>query len=192
MICAYGLLLMIPVVLVALAVSVRQLGMLTVLLPVLAVGIATFFLPFGFGNPYVARLVRSLPKPAAWEPGSAIVQLTLTPRLRSGTRALLEDADDVGWLGFSESTLVFQGDSVALSIPLAQIREVRFENIGARGLYLYPRLAISVQGLDGVQALGFADRSSWWLPAARRSTRAFQSLLAVKLAGAGYRPAGAK
>jgi hypothetical protein len=129
-----------------------------------------FFLPFGFGNPYVVRLLRNL-RPAA--PGSAeplIVQVTLTPRIRTGLRALLEDADDVGWLTIKAKELAFTGDSVKFSLPFAQIKQVKLRNIGLRGLFIYHAISLRVHGLSGVDSIQIAERSSSLLPASKRIT----------------------
>ena len=83
-----------------------------------------FFLPFGLGNTHVARLVRSLNPGASRDEDGFIVQLTVSPRLRSGLRALLEDADDIGYLTFAANELRFQGDSVKLSAPWEDIQLV--------------------------------------------------------------------
>ena len=92
----YGVLLMVPLVLALLFVSVVQLGVWTWLVPLLAVAFATALLPFGFGNPYIARLVRKLGPAPGPEDRTFIVQLTAQPRVRSGLRGVIEDADDVG------------------------------------------------------------------------------------------------
>src|SRR4051812_46559728 len=78
-VCAYGLLLVIPVIIAMMVVSVLQFGVWTFLIPMAAIATATYFLPFGFGNAYVSRLVHSVGK----NPGGFIVQLTFSPRLRS-------------------------------------------------------------------------------------------------------------
>ncbi len=176
--CAYGMLLMVPVVISMLVVSVLNFGVLTFLLPVLTIAAGTYFLPFGFGNSYVARLVHSLDPAAVKEQNGFIVQLTFTPRLWSGIRALIEDADDVGWLSFTESALVFRGDCVRFSIPFEQIRDVRTRSSGWRGLFLYgPGSRFVVSGLPNVTAIQLADRSAWLLPTSRRNARLLQQRL---------------
>jgi hypothetical protein len=169
---AYGGLLAAPFVAALLLVSVLQLGILTILIPVLAVVLATILLPLGLGNPYVSRLVRSI-NPAAGNPdGGFIVQLTLTPRARSGLCAMIEDADDIGYLSFDSSGFLFQGDSVKLSVPYQCITAVRPQNIGLRGLFVYGRrIGAVVAGLPNASSLEFAERSSWLLPTSRRTTR---------------------
>jgi hypothetical protein len=169
---AYGLLVMLPVLISILAISVMHFGLLTLILPVAAVAFATWFLPCGFGNPFILRLVRSLHPASQDSPEGFVVQLTLEPRLRTGLRALLEDADDVGWLSFTGSELRFQGDSVQLSVPLEQVRELKSRNIGWRGLFLYgPRSTFVVPGLPQVQSFQLAERSSCLLPGSRRRSR---------------------
>jgi len=109
---------------------------------------------------------------AASEGQNFIVQLTLTPRLRSGLRALLEDADDIGWLSVTPSSLLFRGDSIQLTVPFTQIQQLEPQSIGWRGLFVWgPRVRLRVSGLPKVEALEFAERSSWLLPASRRTAR---------------------
>src|SRR5579859_123476 len=140
-VCAFGLLLAIPVLLSMFIVSSFQFGIWTILVPLGAICLATLLLPVGFGNTYVAGLVRTL-RPADWnEADSFIVQITLSPRIRSGLRAVLEDADDVGWLNLGASALGFAGDSVRCTIPYGSIRHLRAHTIGLRGLFVYPCLA---------------------------------------------------
>jgi hypothetical protein len=164
-----GLLLVAPVLASLLAVTVIKLGMLTVLIPLFTIAVTAYFLPFGLGNPIVRRLVRS--KLNVSNDGF-IVQMTLSPRIRSGLRALIEDADDLGYLSFTDSELIFQGDSVRLRIPWRQISEVRPQNIGWRGRYLYgSRIIISVIGIPNVDAVAFSERSSLLLPTSKQITK---------------------
>jgi len=164
-----GVLLVAPMLASLLAVTAIKLGMLTVLIPLLTIAVTAYFLPFGLGNPVVRRLVRS--KVDVGEDGF-IVQMTLAPRIRSGVRALIEDADDLGCLSFTDSELVFQGDSVRLRIPWRQVSEVRPQNIGWRGRYLYgSRIIITVTGIPNVDAISFSERSSLLLPTSKRITR---------------------
>jgi len=95
--CLWGLLLMVPVIASILIVSVLRLSVLTFLVPLVTISVATFFLPFGFGNSYVGRLVRPLRPQQGPLAAVFLVQLTCLPRTRSGLLALLEDADDIGF-----------------------------------------------------------------------------------------------
>ena len=177
-VCAYGILLMIPVLLAMMAVSLFQFGWMTFAVPCLVICAATFVLPFGFGNAHITRLVRPLAPPGQLASNSFTVQLTFHPRLRSGLRALIEDADDIGLLTVTDSALDFHGDSVDLALPREQIREIRAQSIGWRGLFVYPRLRLKVAGLDEIAEISVADRSAWILPTARRRTRELYRQLA--------------
>jgi hypothetical protein len=111
-----------------------------------------------------------------------IVQLTLTPRIRSGLRAILEDADDIGYLTFTETKLLFQGDSVKLTVPFNRIQQVQPQNIGMRGLFVYGRrIKIVASGLPQIASFEFAERSSWLLPDSRRITRKLAERLSMRV-----------
>ncbi len=180
---AHGLLLAVPVFIAVLILTVLPLGVVTLLVLAPAIGLTMLFLPFGFGNAYVTRLAGRLNGPAGGKPDGFIVQLTLSPRLCSGLRAVLEDADDIGWLNLTGSELVYRGDAVKLSIPFNRIKSVRSQNVG-RGLFLYGgRVVVSVSDLPNVTELAFSERSSWWLPTSRRIARELRRRLeAVKAA----------
>ena len=180
---AYGMLLITPIFSSIIAVSVIRLGVLTVLIPLLALAATAYFLPFGLGNTHITRLVRSLNPGAGQNEDGFIVQLTLSPRLRSGLRALLEDADDIGYLTFSGNELCFQGDSVKLSVPWEDIQLVRSQNIGWRGLFVYGRrIKLVVSGWPEVESFEVAERSSWLLPASRAITRRLYKRLSTNVA----------
>jgi hypothetical protein len=179
---AYGILMITPIFLAIIAVSVIKLGVLTVLIPLLALAATAFFLPFGLGNTHVARLVRSLHPGAGQNGDGFIVQLTVSPRLRSGLRALLEDADDIGHLTFGRNELRFQGDSVKLLVPWEDIQLVRPRNIGWRGLFVYGRrIKLVVSGWPKIESFEIAERSSWLLPASRIITRKLYERLSASV-----------
>jgi hypothetical protein len=179
---AYGVLMITPIFSAILAVSVIKLGVLTVLIPLLALAVMAFFLPFGLGNAHVTWLVRSLSPGAGRNGDGFIVQLTVSPRLRSGLRALLEDADDIGYLTFGANELCFQGDSVKLSVPWENIQLVRPRNIGWRGLFVYGRrIKLVVSGWPEVESFEIAERSSWLLPASRTITRKLYERLSASV-----------
>jgi hypothetical protein len=178
----YGILLALPFIIAVLAVSLVKFGFLTILIPFLAVAATAYFLPFGLGNTHVTKLVRSLNPAAGKSEDGFIVQLTLSPRIRSGLRAILDDADDIGYLSFTGSELLFQGDSVKLSLPFAHIEQVRPQNIGLRGLFVYGRrIKVVPSGLPQIESLEFAERSSWLLPDSRRITRKLAERLATSV-----------
>jgi len=179
---AYGLFLAAPIFISVLIISVLKFGILTFLVPFLAILVTAFFLPFGLGNAYVVRLVRSINPAAGTTPDSFIVQLTLWPRIRSGMRAVIDDADDVGLLSFTDSALVFQGDSINLSVPFDEIKEFRPQNVGLRGRFVYGRrISVVVSGLPNVESLEFVERSSWLLPASRATTKRLYERLSAKI-----------
>ena len=176
----YGFLLMVPVLVSMLVISVTTSVLLIALLLLATVALVVFFLPFGFGNPAVVKMVRSL-QPASAQPGF-VVQVTLAPRLHSGLRTVIEDADDIGWLSFTETSLVFVGDALKLSIPFAQLRRVKPEGFGRPRFFLYrPRLVLAVSGVPNLESLEFTERSSWVLPASLRIGRELYERLGTHL-----------
>ncbi len=180
----FGLGLMAPVLAAILLVSVVQLALYTVLLPLSTIAAVTFFLPLGFGNPYVSRLVRAL-QPDSGESGKGfIVQLTFRPRLRRGIGKWIEDADDFGRLVITGSSVEFYGDSIRLSLPFEQIQKVSSENIGWRGLFVYGAPAtLEISGLPNVTEIQVAERSSILLPASRRIAKEISRQLSACVKG---------
>ena len=177
-VCAFGILLGIPLLVSVLAVSLIRPGILSLLIPLLVIAATAYLLPFGLGNSYVTRLVRSLKSSTDGNQEGFVAQLTLSPRIRSGILALVEDADDIGWLSFTASELLFHGDSIRLSIPFDQIKKVQRQNIGLRGLFVISRIEVVVSGLPKANSLLFAERSSLLLPGSRETTkRIYQQLV---------------
>lgn len=155
-----------------LAVTMIKLGILTAVIPLMSLAVTAYFLPFGLGNPIVKKLVKSVNPGTSETQDRFIVQMTLSPRIRSGLRAVIEDADDLGYLSCTESELNFRGDSVRLRIPWKQVDEVRPQNIGWRGRFLYgSRIKITVSGIPNVETVTFSERSSLLLPTSKRVTR---------------------
>jgi hypothetical protein len=152
------------------AVSLLKLSALTFLIPALAIALTTYLLPFGLGNPHVIKRVG--PKPATRGDGEEVflVQVMLRPRIQHGLRALIEDADDFGWLRLNASGLVYEGDSLNLTVPSESIQHVRAQSIGWRGLFVYgPRCTLAIKGLPHITSIVFAERSSHLLPGSRRT-----------------------
>ena len=129
----------------------------------------------GISSRVRCRLVRSF-CPAAANGEGFVVQMTYQPRLRSGLRAVLDDADDIGWLSFTDEGVVFEGDSTRFKVPYESIESWQPQNVGLRGLYVYGRrLELKVRGMSKVQSVLLAERSSWVLPGSRRNTRCSSS-----------------
>lgn len=178
---AFGLLLVVPVLVSMLVLSSLHFGIWTVLIPLVAIAAATLLLPFGFGNTYVAKLARQL-QPSDWDDSDChVVQVTFHPRLRTGLRALLEDADDIGCLKLGTSELWFEGDSIRFSIAYRQLRELRLKTIGFRGLFAYTCLEMKVSDLAGIAEIRVAERASCLLPTSRRSTRELHCRLVERI-----------
>jgi len=178
-----------------------RLSLWTMLLPLLTLAATAWFVPIGQGNSHIKRRLRldrvaqafnSALSPTSKSAGSGnsseqastdtsidlktcatyVVQLSLTPRLRKGLRAALEDADDFGYLSFGEEGFTFDGDSVHLQAPYSSIKEAWQQNVGWRGRFVYgPRVTIVVDGLNGVQTLEFAERSSTFISQSKKTAR---------------------
>jgi hypothetical protein len=178
-----GLAVVLPVLAAALVMSLGKLAPWKALLPLGAIAATAYIMPVGQGNPWVVRIVRALDPKARQGPGEFIVQLTFQPRLQSGLWAEIEDADDIGWLRLTESELVFEGDAVKLAVPYGCIERFHSRNMGWRGLYVYgSRVVVEFSGSSRFSAVEFAERSSWVLPASRRTSRRLWATLSVKAA----------
>ena len=178
---AYGLFLVVPALATMMAVSVLHFGWLSFLVPLLTIAVLSFFLPFGSGNPHVTRLVRRCYPESEHNPEGFVVQLTVFPRLHAGARALLEDADDIGWLRFGEEELLYQGDAVRLVVPYERIGKLEKKSGGWRVFFLCgPWIEFSVTGLAGVKRFRFAERSAWILPTARQRGQRMHAVLTQK------------
>jgi len=178
----YGVVLVIPVLVSMMIISVVQFGLLTFLIPFAAIVLSVFLLPLGFGNPYVARLVRPLQQASTQNDEAHIVQLTRHPRERRGLLAILEDADDVGFLRFTDAGLMFDGDSVQLRVPYNQVRNLKQQNTGWRGLFAYgAQTNLTVSDLADAGTFVFAERSSWILPSSRRNAQRMYESLRTKI-----------
>jgi hypothetical protein len=160
-------------------VSVLQFGILTFLLPLATILAATYFLPLGFGNPYLIWLLRKLPNRSAEKNDSFVVQLTRIPRQRTGLWSFLEDADDIGWLSFDESAVVFTGDAIQLEVPYELVEAPRQQTAGWRALFAYgSQTVFSIKGVPQAGTFLFAERGSFVLPTSRKiANRMYQKLL---------------
>jgi hypothetical protein len=168
---AFSFLLGLPFAGFLLLLSLRDLGRWTLGVGVLVL-IITICLTPSLGNLYVFWAVRRL-KPLGWGAGdNLIVQVTFSPRIRRGFRAVIEDADDVGYLVLEESALVFYGDSLRLTVPFQRIEAVEGENVGLRGVYVTSgRIMLEITGLEGVESVEIAERSSRLIFSSRKITR---------------------
>src|SRR5690349_21398938 len=167
----------IPWVALLLLLTLKPLGIFAYIVPVLLAIATVLFSPF-FGNLCVKYLAKKASPESIAEGETFIVQLTCWPRLCSGFRAVIDDADDIGWLTLTPSALVFQGDSVKLYVPYERISELEPHNVGVRGAFaLRRRIAIGVKGLPDLEGIELAERSSRMLPESARVTRRIYELL---------------
>jgi hypothetical protein len=178
---AYGLIGIIPVIALFLEVSLLGYKLSALLISLTVIALILWVLPLVSGNPYVARLVKKLDSQIPDSPDRFIVQLTLSPRLRTDLRALAEDADDVGYLLADNSRVSFHGDSIKLSIPFAEITRVQRKYRGLRSLFV-PRIVLTVPGPIG--SLEFCERAAALLPASRRTSNRIYELLSSRIAAA--------
>ncbi|HLH54625.1 MAG TPA: hypothetical protein VKY92_13510 [Verrucomicrobiae bacterium] len=165
----FGLFLIVPVLISMMIVSILQFGIPSFLIPLAIIALATFFLPFGFGNAYLKRLVEPLRPSGDPKEAGYVVQLTRNPRQRSGLWAVIEDADDIGWLQFTDSAVVFTGDSLRLRVPYDRVRDLKKRNAGWRSLFAYgPQTMFSLAEMPEAGAFLFAERSSYVIPTSRK------------------------
>lgn len=175
---AFGLLLGLPIVASIAWVSFRPLGLQTYLFPLATTGLAIWLLPFGLGN-WLARRLAPEAKPSG---GGWLVQVTAKPRVRTGLRAMLEDADDIGWLQVEGGQVRFEGDSLRLCVGPENVRGLCVANIGFRGLFLYgSKVEIELAGAGGLQGVEIAERQSLLLPESRRRSRELQDAIRAAL-----------
>ena len=127
-----------PLVLLALPASDRTPAVFLSLASVFVIGglLPLFFFPVLIGNPYVARIVSKYPAAPRAREGAFLVQAIMNPRLVTGWDAVVEDADDFGWLESDAGEFRFIGDHLKLAVSYENVANVRFQNIGWRGLWL--------------------------------------------------------
>ena len=127
-----------------------------------AFGASLFFLPLLWANPYICHLIRKGVVPAAEDASSTFpVQLALHPRLHTGVRGWIEDADDIGYLTVSPAGIGFKGDHVTLRLPCQSIVDVRTRSIGFRGLWFCGRrIELASALLGDREYVEFGDRAA--------------------------------
>ena len=138
-----------------------------------------FFMPSLLAvNPYVKRIVRRFLEVPSAMPEKEVFQISLHPRLFSGLRAFLEDADDVGVLTLGADAVSFDGDHIALSIPYSQVQAVESRNVGWRGLWIFGnRIEVCARHGGSEKSFVFLERASCTLLGSRRITaRIFRGL----------------
>src|SRR5262249_13370957 len=86
--------------------------------------------------------------------------------------------DDFGFLKVTETALVFEGDSIRLTVPYTRVQNLRQQNPGWRALFSYgSQTSLSVTDRPEEGTFVFAERSSWILPTSRKNAwRMYESL----------------
>jgi hypothetical protein len=155
-------------------------GVFSLCLLIAAMFCTLYFFPAGLANPYVSRLVESRQARVGNEDNSFISQIALSPRLFSGVRGFIEDADDVGRLQINEADFRYEGDSIMLQVPYGCVTRVKKTNIGWRGLWICgPRIKVCFSGLPGLEEIEFCERSALTLISNRkRANRIFKEISA--------------
>lgn len=109
-------------------------------------GIIFYYLPllvrgYNFTNLILRR--RWTKNPDQW-----IVQFTTYPRVNTGCRGFLDDADDIGTLQIEDSGLRFQGDHTSLFLPYRRMKSLSYYSEIPRTMGLSKRSRIELQS-DG-------------------------------------------
>ena len=136
-------------------------------------GVSLFFIPLLWANPYICYLVRKGTVPSAEEASTVfLVQLALHPRLHTGIRGWLEDADDIGYMTVSSTGITFTGDHVTLRLPSESIVGVRTRNIGWRGFWICRyRIYLTSSLLGDLDCVEFGDRAAFTTLGCARNTK---------------------
>ncbi len=146
---------------------------------------AVLLLPFT-NNYYVARHVRrSIPLPEG-DSETYLVQITLSPRVYGGLRGFLEDADDVGYLRFTEEGFEFFGDSITIQLPFENIESIQDVNVGIRGLWIVGRrVRVSTSAFPPYVGIEFLDREGL---SVRRTRQISESIIHALMRGTRLSP----
>jgi hypothetical protein len=123
-----------------------------------------YFYPLLLGINYFIKFIAGRIVSPAPE-GACVCQISMTPKLCSGFRAFLEDADDVGYLTVSGDSVDFKGDSIEFSIPKSEISNVRSCNIGWRGCWIAGRrIKLTINGHERFKEIEICERHTWTIP----------------------------
>lgn len=141
--------------------------------------------PFA-NNYYVSRHVRrSILRPKG-DGETYLVQITLSPRVYGGLRGFLEDADDVGYLRFTEEGLEFFGDSITIQLPFEDMEGIEDVNVGIRGLWIVGRrVRVSTPALPPYVGMEFLDRDGLGV---RRTRQISESIIHALMRGSRLSP----
>lgn len=118
-------------------------------------------LPFLLANPYIRYLLRKEFAAKTASTPCYDCHITLTPRLYTGFRGVIEDADDIGRLEISRDALVFTGDHINIYLPFDSIVSATSENCGSRRLWMLGnQIVIRTDKLVGLTGFHLNERQS--------------------------------
>jgi len=88
-------------------------------------------------------------------------QLTLSPRLCRGIRALLEDADDVGRLEVTAEAVHFTGDRIQIVLPFESISGIMQTKCDWRNFWVAGRKTrITTSAFADIEYIEFGEREA--------------------------------
>ncbi len=149
------------------------------------VAASLYFIPFLLANGYASKLVRRHVSTADMSVDRYTCQIALTPRIHSGLRGFLEDADDIGVLTIGATHVRFEGDSVRFSIPFTHV-VVEAENIGIRAAWISgQKIRLRVRDFGPYESVVVIERGSLTTPTARRTSAAILNVLRERSIQAG-------
>ena len=129
-------------------------------------------------NPYLKYIVGKFSKNDSAPDFTAVCQMSLCPRVYTGIRGFLEDADDIGQLYISQNSLRFMGDHIECLLPFDSIEKIHCRNIGWRALWMYGcRITIDTKAFGNYESLELVERHSNTLISSYRITRRIISLI---------------
>ncbi len=145
----------------------------------IASGLVVFFLPVVLlANPYIKYIARKCSKNGSDSVFSVVCQIRLFPRVYTGFRGFMDDADDIGQLQISQGSLAFRGDHIQCFLPFGCIEKIDCKNVGWRGGWLYGhRIKIQTSVFGKYEGLELAERHSITLISSHRITNRIISLI---------------
>ena len=144
-------------------------------------GLFILLLPCVMANGYIVYLVRNH-NPQYKRPDSQfVVQIRFCPRIHTGLRGRLDDADDIGLLVFLDDRFCFHGDHIRISMPYAAITAISTRNVGLAGGWICgQRIRVHSPDLLIWQHIEFLERQSWQVFASRRMATQIQDMFSIK------------
>jgi hypothetical protein len=135
----------------------------------LIVGLILYLIPIINGNNWVCRIVKQISGIEILNGNATICQISFTPRLHRGIRGFLEDADDVGYIQFSDNSVVFRGDQIQMDLPYSSVKTFSCANAGWRTFWVTGRkIKIETDAFEGYDHFTISERQSSTILSSRR------------------------